>query len=199
MICWENDKVETGSVRMNNKFIKFTAVVILTLLLLPVSGCGILGRKNSEKEIPYLTINRLWQVHQDVNYVYFYYPDGLVEKGLLLKWDEDKIQIQREGSDSPEFISSAGIISVKVVVGNRIWRSLTIGTALAAGYFFLSGANDLGGESLGSSVVKVFGAPLIILASVALGSGNEKTEEYLIPGDFNFDYEEIKRIHEITE
>jgi hypothetical protein len=184
---------------MISKLGKFTAVVILVLLILPISGCGIFGRKKVEKEIPYLTVNRLWQMHQDVNYVYFYYPGGLAEKGVLLKWDEDKIQIQREGSDSPEFISSAGIISVKVVVGNRIWKSLAVGTTLAAGYFFLSGANDLGGETLGASVVKVFGAPLIILASVAFGSSSEKTEEYLIPENFRFDYEGIKRIHDITE
>jgi hypothetical protein len=86
-----------------------------------------------------------------------------------------------------------------VVVGNRIWKSLAVGTALAAGYFFLSGANDLGGESLGASVVKVFGAPVIILASVAFGSSSEKTEEFLIDENFRFDYEEIKRIHDITE
>lgn len=158
-----------------------------------------MGRKKAEKVTPYLTINRLWQMHQDVNYVYFYYPDGTVVKGLLLRWDKDRIQIQREGHDSPEYIESQGIVSIKAVVGNRIWTSLAVGAALGAGYYFLAGANDLGGESLGASAVKIFGAPLIILASVAFGSSSEKTEEYLIPDDFHFDYEDIQRIHEITE
>lgn len=184
---------------MNTRLVKFTTVAILAIMILPLFGCGIMGRKKTKKETPYLTVNRLWQIHQDVNYVYFYYVDGTVEKGLLLKWEGDNIQIQREGNDSPQFISSVGIHSVKVVVGNRIWRSLAVGTALAAGYFFLSGANDLGGESLGTSVIKIFGAPVIILASVAYGSSSEKTEEYLIPDGFSFDYEEIKRIHEFTE
>jgi len=184
---------------LRNRIATSTIAFVLIISFLPVSGCGILGRKKTEKQIPYLTISRLWQMHRDINYVYFYYGDGTDKKGLLLKWDGEQIQIQGKGQDSPETIPSEGLVSVKAVVGNRIWKSLAIGSALAAGYYFLVGANDLGGESLGSAVVKMFGAPLIILASVAYGSSSEKTEEYLIPEGFSFEYDDIKRIHDITE
>ena len=184
---------------MRNRITTSTIAIVLILSLLPISGCGILGRKKAEKQIPHLTVNRLWQMHRDINYVYFYYRDGTEKKGLLLKWNGEQIQILGERQDSPVLIPSEGLVSIKAVVGNKIWKSLAIGSALAAGYFLLVGANDLGGESLGSAVVKMFGAPLIILASVAYGSASEKTEEYLIPEGFKFEYDDIKRIHDITE
>ena len=71
--------------------------------------------------------------------------------------------------------------------------------ALAAAYFVLADAGDLGGQSLGTVVIKMFGAPLIIMASVAFGASSEKTEAYEVPDDFEFDFDEIKRIHEITK
>ena len=173
------------------------AVIALSAFLL--SGCGIFIRKNVEKEEEMMTINRLWQMHEDVNYVYFYYEDGSVESGLILRWDKEKIEIQRKGESLPEFIPSQGIESVKVVIGNRIWQSLAAGSVLAAGCFVLVGAGDLGGESPGSAAIKMFGAPLIIMASIAYGAGSEKTELYRVSEDFEFDFDEIKKIHEITE
>lgn len=137
-------------------------------------------------------------MHEDVNFVYFYYEDGSVESGLILRWDKENIKIQKKGEVRPEFIPLEGINSLRVVVGNRIWKSLAAGTALAAGYFVLVGAGDLGGESSGSVAIKMFGAPLIIMASVAYGASSERTEDYLVPRDFEFDYDEMRRIHRYT-
>jgi hypothetical protein len=177
----------------DSKLIGITAILILL-----ISGCGIMGRKDQVVELPILTVNRVWEMHQDINFVYFYYRGGSVESGLLLKWEKDLIKIQKKGRDLPETIPSAGIATVKVVVGNRIWESLPVGAAVGAGYFFLVKAYDLAGQSAGSAFVKMFGAPLIIIGSIAYGAGQEKTETYQVPHDFRFDYEEIKRLHKIT-
>lgn len=173
------------------------AAIVLSAFLL--TGCGVFVRENAEQEYKLLTIGRLWQMHEDVNFVYFYYEDGSAQSGLLLRWDNENIKIQRKGSVSPEYIPLEGIVSLKVVIGNKIWKSLAAGTALAAGWFVLVGANDLGGESLASAAIKMLGAPLIIMASIAYGASSERTESYLVPENFEFDYDEMRRINRYTE
>ncbi|UCE67645.1 MAG: hypothetical protein JSU85_06455 [Candidatus Zixiibacteriota bacterium] len=185
--------------RTNTRFCRIGALSGILLLIFSIAGCGLFVKKNIENEENFLTINRLWRMHDDVNYVYFYYEDGSVESGLILRWDKEKIEIQKKGESLPEFIPSQGVKSVKVVIGNRIWQSLAAGSALAAGFFVLVGAGDLGGESPGSAAIKMFGAPLIIMASVAFGASSEKTETYEVPDNFEFDFDEIKRIREITK
>lgn len=158
-----------------------------------------MGRKKNPAPLPDLTINRAWKMHEDISFVYFYYRDGSVQSGLLLKWKGDEILIQKKGKGVPESIPSADLKMVKAVVGNRIWESIPIGTVLGAGYFFLVKGYDLGGQSSGSAIVKMFGAPLFIMASIAYGASREKSETYLVPDDFKFDYDEIKKIHKITD
>jgi len=184
---------------MNSRFFSAAATGIIGAFIFIIFGCGAAGKRNLEKKENLLTINRLWQMHVDVNYVYFYYEDGTLESGLILRWDGDKIKVQKKDETLPVFIPSKRIKSLKVVTGNRIWQSLAAGSALAAGYFALVGAGDLGGESLGTSVIKMFGAPLIIMASVAFGASSEKTEVYMVPENFEFNFDEIKKIHESAE
>jgi len=191
--------LENGDLRMKNRFGGIWSLIVIALMVFLFTGCGVFIKKNVEKEEKLLTINRLWQMHEDVNYVYFYYEDGSVESGLMLKWVGDRIKVQKKDENIPIYIPSEGIISIKAVTGNRIWQLLAAGSALAAGYYFLVGAGDLGGESLGAIVIKMFGAPLIVMASVAYGASSEKTETYRIPEDFEFNFDSIKRIHNITE
>ncbi len=184
---------------MKEKLGNIGGLIVIALMFFLVSGCGVFIRKNVEKEENYLTVNRLWQMHEDVNYVYFYYEDGSVESGLILRWEKENIKVQKKGAVRPEYIPLEGIDSLKVVIGNRIWKSLAGGTVLAAGWFVLVGAWDLGGESSGSAAIKMIGAPLILMASVAYGASSEKTETYLVPEDFEFDYDEMRRIRRYTE
>lgn len=184
---------------MNSRLSNIAGKGIISVLIFLFAGCGITARKDSVKEEEILTISRLWQMHEDVNFVYFYYEDGSVERGLLLRWDKDKIKIQKRDKGVPETIPSNGVTSIKAVVGNRIWQSLAVGSALGAVYFMLADAGDLGGASLGTALIKMFGAPLIIMASVAYGASSEKTEIYIVPEDFEFNYDEIRRIHRYTE
>ena len=190
--CAGKDEMKAGIFNKN----LFAITVILMILS---SGCGIMGRKKGPGPLPVLTINRLWEMHRDIDFAYFYYADGSVESGLLLKWEKERIEIQKKGRGVPEYISSKGIERIKVVVGNRIWSSLIVGAAAGAACFFLVKGYDLGGQSSGTAIAKMFSAPLIIMASVAYGASKEKTVTYLVPENFSFDYDEIKQIHRITE
>ena len=66
---------------MNTRFCNIGTSIVIILLIFLIAGCGVFVKKNAEKEESFLTVNRLWRMHEDVNYVYFYYEDGSVESG----------------------------------------------------------------------------------------------------------------------
>jgi hypothetical protein len=197
---WEEYGVDMNlKRRINTRYRVIGALSAVLSSLILFSGCGVFVRKNAEKKEKILTINRLWRMHEDVNHVYFFYENGTVESGLILKWEKERIKVQKKDENIPVYIPAEGIVSIKAITGNRIWESLAAGSVLAAGYYVLTGAYDLGGESLGTVVIKMFGAPLIVMASVAYGASSEKSETYKVPENFEFDYDSIRIIHDITE
>jgi len=179
--------------------LKMKSIELLILGLVFLMGCSSTIKRDPGLSGNILTHNRLWNIHKDVNHVYFMYEDGSIEKGILLRWEGENIQIQEKNQSLPREISATGVKSIKVVIGNRIKESLAAGTALAASYFYLAGADKIKGESYWEVGAKVFVSPLILITSIAYGAGIEKTEEYLIPDGFEFNFSDVDASYRLVK
>ena len=146
-----------------------------------------------------LTERNLWRLHGDVPYTHFEYADGSRSEGLLLRWKPDSILVQPRQTDLPLKIPASGVIRIKIEVGNRIWEALTIGAVTAGGYFGLARSYDLGGVTLEEAIWKVLVPPVILVTSIAIGSGMDRYKEYIVPEGFEFDYDDANSLYELLE
>lgn len=174
-------------------------ILIIGFAALLLLSCSSVLKRGSGDEDNILTEWTLWRLHGDVPYTQFLYADGSRSEGLLLRWKQDSILVQPRQTDLPVKIPASGVVGLKIEVGNRIWEALTIGTIAAAGYFGLAGSYDLGGVTLEEAIWKLFVPPVILVTSIAIGSGMDRYEEYIVPEDFEFDFDEANSLYELLE
>ena len=174
-------------------------VLIIGFPALLLVACSSVFKRASGDGDNILTERTLWRLHRDVPYTHFEYADGSRSEGLLLRWKPDSILVQPRETDLPVKIPASGVIRIKIEVGNRIWEALTIGTIAAGGYFGLAGSYDLSGVTLGEAIWKVLVPPVILVTSIAIGSGMDKYEEYILPEELEFDYDEANSLYELLE
>lgn len=146
-----------------------------------------------------LTERELWRFHRDIRYTYFYYDDGSISEGLLLRWKPDSILVQPRGADLPINVPTKGIIALRVETGNKVWRAFTIGAIVALAYAGAMKSYDLIDVSTGSAFAKLFGPPAILAGSIAIGSGMYTYEDYRLPDGFVFDFDRVNPIYEAIE
>jgi hypothetical protein len=173
--------------------------VNVILLIALLSACSTVARKGGSDSREILTERRLWEIHKDISYTYFEYEDGQYRQGLLLNWKPDSILVQPRGEGKPVRIPTEGLRSIRIEVGNRIWEGLAVGSGIAGIYFGLAKSYELSNVSLGEAVWKLFVPPLIVVSSIVVGSGIDKHEEFIVPEDFEFDYDKAKSLYELLE
>ncbi len=173
------------------RFFGFAALFILS--------CSSPVKKDLSVTAGELTERELWRFHRDVRYTYFYYDDGSISKGLLLRWKPDSVLIQPRGANLPINIPAKGIIALKVETGNRVWKAFPIGAAAALVYAVAIKSYDLIDVSTGMAFAKLFGPPAILAGSIAIGSGMYTYEDYRLPDGFLFDFDRVNPIYEAIE
>ena len=174
---------------------KIICVSIAALLL----ACGSPVKKEMLDNTGELTDRQLWSFHKDIRYTYFYYVDGSIKEGLLLRWKPDSILVQPRGVDLPKKIPTAGIKSLRVEIGNKVWKGFVIGALAAGVYALVMKSNELTGASWAEAGVKLLGPPAILAGSVAVGSGWYEYENYRLPDGFQFDLDRVKSLYETLE
>jgi len=170
------------------------AVLLLSSLIF--ISCGWPLRNDRPPAPELLTSEKLIEIHKDVRFTRFYYDDGLIESGLLLRWTPDSILIQERGQGSPIAIPVAGIGRLETITGNEMLEGLVIGTLVGAAYFVAVGGYDLGAVTFGEAMAKLLVPPAIIITGMAIGAGRDKKEVFIVPPDFRFDYEEARATYQ---
>ena len=173
--------------------------IVYAFLALSVFSCSTVARKGESESNLELSEKQLWQIHKDIRYTIFIYEDGGRKEGLLLRWKPDSILVQPRGADLPMKIPTAGISAIKIEIGNRIWKSLAIGTIVAGAYAGVIRSWDFTDVSTGLAVAKLLGPPAILIISTAIGSGMNKYEEYRIPKGFIFDFDKADMLYRALE
>lgn len=156
-----------------------------------VFSCGGAGRRDAPKTVYILTSEQLTEIHQDIRFTYFYYPDTMLS-GLMLNWQPDSILIQPRNADLPVKIPTLGLSKIEIVIGNRSMEGIAVGSLLAAGYFVAVKGYDLGTVTFGEGLAKLLVPPAIIVTAIGVGSSMEKRETYLLPPGFLYSYEQSK-------
>ncbi|OGC96659.1 MAG: hypothetical protein A2W25_08640 [candidate division Zixibacteria bacterium RBG_16_53_22] len=178
--------------RENSSVVR-AAIILASLIFLT---CGWPLRNDKPPAAKILTSDKLMEIHKDVRFTRFYYDDGLIKSGLLLRWMTDSILIQERGQGSPTAIPAAGIGRLETITGNEMLEGLVIGSLVGAAYFVAVGGYDLGTVTFGEAMVKLLVTPAIIITGMAIGAGRDKTETFIVPPDFRFDYEETGKTYQ---
>jgi len=165
-------------------------VILLTAISL---SCSAVAKKNIDQDINILDSRTLWQIHTDLRYTYFYYDDGSVVDGLLLRWNLDTIKIVPDGFEQPILIESMGINKIEIVSGNKIFKYLAFSGPIAAGMLLIDNSGDSG------SSIASLAAPMLVVASAIFGASRDKTTSYKVSPDFTFDYEKEKSLYEFLK
>jgi hypothetical protein len=171
----------------------------IALAILIATSCASHVRHDQPNDRQILTENILWQTHQDVRFTYFHYADSNFVSGLLLRWEPDSILIQKRGEAKPTMIPTTGITYIETVTGNRFGGGFVIGTLVAGGYFALVRGWELSNITFVSALGKLLVTPAILITGITVGSSMEIRKTYYLPPNFIFDYESVKRYHQIQE
>ncbi len=172
-------------------FFGFAALLILS--------CSSPIKKELSVTAGELTERELWRFHRDIRYTYFYYDDGAISEGLLLRWKPDSILVQPRGVDLPINIPANRIKALRVETGNKVWRAFTVGMLAALAYAGAMKSYDLIDVSTGDAFAKLFGPPAILAGSIAVGSGMYTYEDYRLPDGFVFDFDKVNSLYEALE
>jgi hypothetical protein len=167
--------------------------IILLFLSLMFLSCGWPLKSDKPQVQMVLTSEKLLEIHEDVRFTRFFYDDGRFESGLMLRWMPDSIRIQERGQGSPKAIPVAGLGRIETITGNKMFEGLALGTLVGAAYFVAVGGYDLGTVTFGEAMVKLLVPPAIIISGLAIGAGREKTEAFVVPPNFLYDYQEIQK------
>jgi hypothetical protein len=167
-------------------------LVLITFVGLISCGGPFTGGRSDATKV--LTSEQLWQINEDVLFTYFYYDDRHVESGLLLRWMPDSILIQERGEDLPRKIPSFGINRIETITGNKLFAGLSVGTLAGAAYFAAVRGDRLTGISFAAALAKLLVPPAMIITGMAIGSSMDTKDSYVVPPEFQFDYEAAKII-----
>jgi len=146
-----------------------------------------------------LTSRKLLEIQNDVRFTRFYYNDGRLESGLMLRWMPDSIRIQERGQGLPRAIPVAGINKIETITGYRTFEGFALGTLIGAVYFAAVGGYDLGSVTFGEALIKLVVPPAIIVTGMVFGASREKIETFIVPPDFLFDNEEAVKKYHLTQ
>jgi hypothetical protein len=171
----------------------------IAIAILLFGACASHIRRDVPIEKRFLTEDRLWEINQDVRYTYFHYADSSIVSGLMLHWEPDSILIQMRGETKPRLITTDGLVRIDAVTGNKIGRGVTLGTAAAGLYFILVRGWEFNNVSFLNALGKLLVPPAIIITAIGIGSSKETKETYYLPPGFIFDYEAVKRYHQVLK
>jgi hypothetical protein len=176
-----------------------TAGILGVLAMLLITSCGSHVRRGESSSDKILTEDKLWEIHQDVRFTTFHYADSAAASGLLLRWEPDSILIQGRGEPIPRQITTVGLVRIETVTGNKIGLGIGLGSLAAAAYFALVRGWEFNNITFLSALGKLLVPPAIIVTAIAIGSSRETKEIYNLPPGFIFDYDAVKRYHQIRE
>ena len=163
-------------------------LLVASVLAILFIGCASHVRKESVP-VKILTEKQLVTINDENRFTKFYYSDGKILSGIMLRWTPDSVHIQPRGAISPIAIPTDGLAKIETITGNKMFTGLTIGSAVAAAYFIVVKGYSLRNVTFFEGISKLLVPPAIILTAMGIGASKNTLETYLIPIDFKFDYD----------